>query len=437
MATWIEADWHNQADGDSPAESAQVAAKNSSLECDIDVSVTLARTNYAAGSKRLGPYVELTSEKSGLSLDDDSILDGDLDKDFPPGDSVLLIPDLLDVSLPKNTIAADPLDLSLSDEVLLHSPLLRKPLETIEEEPELEAQMELEHPPERNPEELSTHMEEEPAPLVLDALPPLKDPELSTEHGNDALRDPLEPHLQASAQSLAESAVPRPESSNLSLKDEEEATSKTAPIAVEDPAPPRPKSPYQARNRPTVSSAHTQASIVGEPTSTRAGAEKLAPPSLNRSPLGGRRKPAEAPSSRSLGSESTVVAKGQVASQFLEKIGQLRGAAVLAEGGHDTYTLADDLMSIEGAQKQPEKCKKEEFGELFNKRPANAAQSPSKSTAEAESDEEESALDFDHLPIRRRMDIWKRREHRAIRKGLIVIPKMSKQGRFPISAAGL
>lgn len=442
MATWIEADWHTQADGDSPAESAQVAAKNSDLECDIDVSVTLERTNYAAGSKRIGPYVELTSEKSGLSLDDDSILDGDLDKDFPPGDSGLLLPELLDVTLPK-TINADPLDLSLSDEVLLNSSLLRKPLETIEEEPELEAQMELEHPPERNPEELSTHMEEEPAPLVLDALPPLQDPVLSAEHENDPLRDPSEPHLQASAQTLAESAAPRPESSNLSLKDEEPAI-KAAPVVVEDVLP-RPKSPYQARNRPAVSSAQTQASIIGEPPSTRAGSDKLAPPaesrpppSTNRSPLGGRRRPSEAPSSRPQGgAEPTVVAKGQVASQFLEKIGQLRSAAVMAEGGHDTYTLTEDLMSIEGAQKQPEKCKKEEFGELFTKRPANATQSPSKSTAEADSDEEESALDFDHLPIRRRMDIWKRREHRAIRKGLIVIPKMTKQGRFPISAAGL
>ncbi|XP_077528605.1 uncharacterized protein LOC144140993 isoform X1 [Haemaphysalis longicornis] len=447
MATWIEDDWHNQADGDSPAESAQVAAKNSSLECDIDVSVTLARTNYAAASKRIGPYVELTSEKSGLSLDDDSILDGDLDKDFPPGDSGLLLPELLDVTLPK-TINADPLDLSLSDEVLLNSPLLRKPLETIEEEPELEAQMELEHPPERNPEELSTHMEDEPAPLVLDALPPLQDPELCVDPANDPLRDPSEPHLQASAQSLAESAVPpRPESSLLSLKDEEPAREAAPPPTIVQDSPPRPKSPYQARNRPTVSSVQTQATAIGEPPSTRAGAEKLAtaaaesrpPPSISRSPLGGRRRASEAPSSRPLqgGAEATVVTKGQVASQFLEKIGQLRGAAVLAEGGHDTYTLAEDLMSIEGAQKQLDKCKKEEFGELFTKRPVNTLQGPSKLTAEADSDEEESALDFDHLPIRRRMDIWKRREHRAIRKGLIVIPKMSKQGRFPISAAGL
>ncbi|KAH9360495.1 hypothetical protein HPB48_008294 [Haemaphysalis longicornis] len=315
----------------------------------------LSRAGAFAGDSR--------SARSSEDPDcDDSILDGDLDKDFPPGDSGLLLPELLDVTLPK-TINADPLDLSLSDEVLLNSPLLRKPLETIEEEPELEAQMELEHPPERNPEELSTHMEDEPAPLVLDALPPLQDPELCVDPANGTSG------LPAAASFL------------------------TGRVFF----------------LPALFLLMCEGAAVDSPSSR---------------PLQG-------------GAEATVVTKGQVASQFLEKIGQLRGAAVLAEGGHDTYTLAEDLMSIEGAQKQLDKCKKEEFGELFTKRPVNTLQGPSKLTAEADSDEEESALDFDHLPIRRRMDIWKRREHRAIRKGLIVIPKMSKQGRFPISAAGL
>ncbi|XP_050051166.1 uncharacterized protein [Dermacentor andersoni] len=449
MATWNEADWHDEAECDIAEEAARVAAQNSSLECDIDVSVTLARSNYTAAAKRSGPFADVPSEKSGLSLDEDSLLDGDLDRDFPPGDGVL-IPGLSDLSLsPKHTIAADPLDLSLSegDDTLgqQQSPS-SKPLATIPEEPELEAQLEKEHPPERNPEELSTHMEEEPAPLVLNALP-LQDPDLSTEAGNDMLPDSSEPHFRISEQSLAESAVLRPEMSDISLK-EDKATS-TADVIIED-LPARPKSPYQTRNRPQIS-AQVQLSPFPSP-------EKLAPPPAENRPVppplsqrsqqGARRKAAtalaEAPNSRAVGAEAAppvMAAKGSVANQFLEKIGQLRGPAVLSEGGHDTYTLAEDLMSIEGAQKQPDKYKKEDFGELFTKKSLNAAQlAPklqSQTETEAESEDEDTSLDFDHLPIRRRMDIWKRREDRAIRKGLILIPKVGKQGRFAISAAGL
>ncbi|XP_065304139.1 uncharacterized protein [Dermacentor albipictus] len=386
MATWNEADWHGEAECDIAEKAARVTAPNSTLECDIDVSVTLARSNYTAAAKRSGPFADVPSEKSGLSLEcvcsdtlpasEDSLLDGDLDRDFPPGDGVL-IPGLSDLSLsPKHTITADPLDLSLSegDDTLGQQSPPSKPLATIPEEPELEAQHEKEHPPERNPEELSTHMEEEPAPLVLNALP-LQDPDLSTEAGN----------------------------------------------GPEKLAPPP---PVESRPAPPP------------------------PPLSQRSQQGARRKAAtalaEAPNSRAVGAEAAppvVAAKGSVANQFLEKIGQLRGATVLSEGGHDTYTLAEDLMSIEGAQKQPDKYKKEDFGELFTKKSLNAAQlAPklqSQTETEAESEDEDTSLDFDHLPIRRRMDIWKRREDRAIRKGLILIPKVGKQGRFPISAAGL
>ncbi|XP_049273071.1 uncharacterized protein LOC119379653 [Rhipicephalus sanguineus] len=371
MATWTGDDWHGEADRDIVEEPARVAVRNSSLECDIDASVTVARSSYMAAAKRSGPLVDMPSEKSGLSLDEDSLLEGDLDKDFPRGDGAL-IPGFSDVSLPpKHTITADPLDLSLSesdDSFGQQSPVSR-PLATIPEEPELE-ELEMEHPPERNPEELSTHMEEEPAPLMLDALP-IQDHELSTEAGN-----------------VPEKLAPPP-----------------------------------AESRPV-------------------------PPSLSqRNQLGPRRKvtPVSIEVQSSVGAEFSppVMAKGSVANQFLEKIGQLRGATVLSEGGHDTCTLAEDLMSIEGSQKQPDKYKKEEFGELFTKKSVVAAQSASKSQAqsqtetEAESDDEDSSVDFDHLPIRRRMDIWKRREDRAIRKGLILIPKVGKQGRFPISAAGL
>ncbi|XP_075536445.1 uncharacterized protein LOC142571751 isoform X1 [Dermacentor variabilis] len=458
MATWNEADWHDEAECDIAEEAARVTAQNSSLECDLDVSVTLARSNYTAAAKRSGPFADVPSEKSGLSLEcvcsdtlpasEDSLLDGDLDRDFPPGDGVL-IPGLSDLSLsPKHTITADPLDLSLSegDDTLGQQSPSSKPLATIPEEPELEAQHEKEHPPERNPEELSTHMEEEPAPLVLNALP-LQDPDLSTEAGNDMLPDSSEPHFRISEQSLAESAVLRTEVSDISLK-EDKATS-TADVIIED-LPARPKSPYQTRNRPQIS-AQVQLSPFPSP-------EKLAPPPAENRPVppplsqrsqqGARRKAAtalaETPNSRAVGAEAVppvMAAKGSVANQFLEKIGQLRGAAVLSEGGHDTYTLAEDLMSIEGAQKQPDKYKKEDFGELFTKKSLNAAQlAPklqSQTETEAESEDEDTSLDFDHLPIRRRMDIWKRREDRAIRKGLILIPKVGKQGRFAISAAGL
>ncbi|XP_049514519.1 uncharacterized protein LOC119436557 isoform X4 [Dermacentor silvarum] len=372
MATWNEADWHDEADGDIAQESARVAAQNSSLECDIDVSVTVARSNYTAAAKSSGPFVDVPSEKSGLSLDEDSLLDGDLDKDFPPGDGVL-IPGLSDVSLsPKHTITADPLDM---------------------------------------------------------------------------LPDSSEPHFRISEQSLAESAVLHPEMSDISLK-EDKATSTAEVIIIED-LPVRPKSPYQTRNRPQIS-AQRQLSPFSSPEKLApppAESRPMPPPLSQRNQLGARRKAAtvsaEVPNSRSVGAEAAppVMAKGSVANQFLEKIGQLRGAAVLSEGCHDTYTLAEDLMSIEGAQNQPDKYKKEDFGELFTKKSLNAAQfAPklqSQTETEAESEDEESSLDFDHLPIRRRMDIWKRREDRAIRKGLILIPKVGKQGRFPISAAGL
>ncbi|XP_049514513.1 uncharacterized protein LOC119436557 isoform X3 [Dermacentor silvarum] len=382
MATWNEADWHDEADGDIAQESARVAAQNSSLECDIDVSVTVARSNYTAAAKSSGPFVDVPSEKSGLSLEcvcsdtlpasEDSLLDGDLDKDFPPGDGVL-IPGLSDVSLsPKHTITADPLDM---------------------------------------------------------------------------LPDSSEPHFRISEQSLAESAVLHPEMSDISLK-EDKATSTAEVIIIED-LPVRPKSPYQTRNRPQIS-AQRQLSPFSSPEKLApppAESRPMPPPLSQRNQLGARRKAAtvsaEVPNSRSVGAEAAppVMAKGSVANQFLEKIGQLRGAAVLSEGCHDTYTLAEDLMSIEGAQNQPDKYKKEDFGELFTKKSLNAAQfAPklqSQTETEAESEDEESSLDFDHLPIRRRMDIWKRREDRAIRKGLILIPKVGKQGRFPISAAGL
>ncbi|KAL1431393.1 hypothetical protein MTO96_014245 [Rhipicephalus appendiculatus] len=359
-----EDDWHSEAERDIAEEPAQVAVRNSSLECDLDVSVTVARSSYTAAAKRSGPFVDMPSEKSGLSLDEDT----------------------------------DPLDLSVSegDDSLGQLSPMSQPLAPIPEEPELEAQLEMEHPPERNPEELSTHMEEEPVPLMLDALP-IPDQELSPEAGNDLLPDSSEPKLQISEQSLAESAV-LPEISDRSTK-EDKATNTADVILIED-LPVRPRSPYQTRNRPHLS-AHTQPSP---------GLEKLPPPPAESQPV-----------PPSLSQRSQLGARPKVAPMSVEVYG---ARSCCPKGGHDTCTLTRDLMSIEGAQKQPEKCKKEEFGELFTKKSAVAggvapkSQAQSQTETEAESDDEDSMVDFDHLPIRSRMAIWKRREARAIRKGL-------------------
>lgn len=439
MAACTEDDWHSEADRDIAEELARVATRNSSLECDLDVSVTVARSSYTATAKRSGAFEDMPSEKSGLSLDEDSLLDGDPDKDFPPGDGAL-ISGFSDVSLPpKHTITADPLDLSVSegDDSLGQQSPVSQHLAPIPEEPELEALLEMEHPPERSPEELSTHMEEEPSPLILDALP-IPDQELSTEP--DLHPDSSEPKLQISEQSLAESAV-LPDISDTSKEDK--ATS-TAEVKVIEDVPVRPRSPYQTRNRPHLS-AHTQPSpvLVLEDLPPPPAESQPVPPSLSqRNQLGACRNvaplSAEVRGPRSVGAEAAppVKAKGSVAKQFLEKIGQLRGATVLSEGGHDTCTLARDLMSIEGAQKQPEKYRKEEFGELFTKKPAVTGGFAPKSQArswtetDADSDDEDSSVDFDHLPIRSRMAIWKRREARAIRRGLAhpLGPEFSSMG---------
>ncbi|KAL3178242.1 hypothetical protein MRX96_038752 [Rhipicephalus microplus] len=347
MAACTEDDWHSEADRDIAEELARVATRNSSLECDLDVSVTVARSSYTATAKRSGAFEDMPSEKSGLSLDEDSLLDGDPDKDFPPGDGAL-ISGFSDVSLPpKHTITADPLDLSVSegDDSLGQQSPVSQHLAPIPEEPELEALLEMEHPPERSPEELSTHMEEEPSPLILDALP-IPDQELSTEPGNNLHPDSSEPKLQISEQSLAESAV-LPDISDTSKEDK--ATSTAEVKVIED------CSKTCHRRQPKASQCHHRC-----PSETNW--EHAAT---------WRHLSAEVRGPRSVGAEAAppVKAKGSVAKQFLEKIGQLRGATVLSEGGHDTCTLARDLMSIEGAQKQPEKYRKEEFGELFTKKP--------------------------------------------------------------------
>ncbi|KAL1434426.1 hypothetical protein MTO96_011742 [Rhipicephalus appendiculatus] len=198
---------------------------------------------------------------------------------------------------------------------------------------------------------------------------------------------------------------------------------------------------------PSILEQHT---IQDLELSTEAGhvPENLASPPAERQPLtpplSNENQPAvdnevapkftEVQTTRSVCAEAAphVTGKGSLANQYLEKIGQLRGATVLSEGGHDTCVLAVDLTSIDGSQKQPDRCQKEEFWELCTKKSLGAArfapklQAQPRTEADAVPDGERSSEDFDDLPVRRRIDFWKRLEDSAIRQGLIVNPKMVK-----------
>ncbi|XP_037270587.2 uncharacterized protein LOC119162228 isoform X2 [Rhipicephalus microplus] len=85
-------------------------------------------------------------------------------------------------------------------------------------------------------------------------------------------------------------------------------------------------------------------------------------------------KSAEVRNACSIGAEATpqVTGKGSLANRYLEKIGQLRGATEFSQGSRETCTLAEDVMSFDGSQKQPDRNKKEEFGELCTKLPGAA-----------------------------------------------------------------
>lgn len=212
----------------------------------------------------------------------------------------------------ENTVLTKPLEINLS-----------KPLETIPEDPELEAQLQVEQENARSPEELSTHMEEEPAPLRLRSLS-LQDQEMSTE----PTQDNSETRLQQSVQSLSEAAV-KTIPSDLSAKEERSASTV---IIIEE----LPKAP-----------GHVPASGESSPTSVVLPFSKR---------IGSRKKTTET-------SRASAPLKPNRATKFLEKIH-------MAEG-HDTniFPLAEDLMSLEGVQKSGDRVKKEEFGELFTKHP--------------------------------------------------------------------
>ncbi|XP_075737600.1 uncharacterized protein LOC142777162 [Rhipicephalus microplus] len=120
--------------------------------------------------------------------------------------------------------------------------------------------------------------------------------------------------------------------------------------------------------------------------------------------------------------------KNFVANESL-KMCQSRGAIVLSEDGQDISTRADDLVSMESALMHPGNNNQAEFGEQFAKKLASEAPSTSKSPTQSEevdSTDEDSVVDMDPLPIRSRFDLWKKREKRAIRKGMIVNPNVTK-----------
>ncbi|XP_042148714.1 uncharacterized protein LOC8053873 [Ixodes scapularis] len=390
MATWTMPGWTSEVNDECALVANQVADQNSCPTCDFSVSVKMARTNHA-GSDRLPCLGELTSEKSYPSLDEDSILDAEPDNSYTPG---ALIPGISEVDLPKQTITADPLDLSLTDGDEPEPVQLSKPLETIPEDPDLEAQS-AEHDKERDPEELSTHMEDEPAPLVFASLP-FQDRELPVEPTLEA----SEPRLQPLTQTVSESAV-RAATSDTSVK-ADKSTSTVDMVIVDEP----PKSdlpPVEGKSSGVVIPFGFQ----------RVGARSKTTEARMSSPERGRR-----------------------VTKFLEKFHMAEGGGqdrkALAQDTMLSFPLPEDIMSLEGVTKSGDKVKTEKFGELFTKH-ANISCDHNLRTME-DHEEDEVCQDYDHLPIRTRMDIWKKREHRAIQQGLILIPKLVKQGRFPISA---
>ncbi|KAL3218523.1 hypothetical protein MRX96_031517 [Rhipicephalus microplus] len=124
----------------------------------------------------------------------------------------------------------------------------------------------------------------------------------------------------------------------------------------------------------------------------------------------------------------SAVTKDFVANESLE-MGKSRGAIVLSEDSQDVSTRANDLMSMESALMHPGNYHQAEFGEQFAKKLTFEAPSTSKSptrSEEVDSADEDSVVDMNPLPIRSRLDLWKKREKRAIRKGMIVNPYVTK-----------
>ncbi|EEC07586.1 carboxypeptidase, putative, partial [Ixodes scapularis] len=316
MATWTMPGWTSEVNDECALVANQVADQNSCPTCDFSVSVKMARTNHA-GSDRLPFLGELTSEKSYPSLDEDSILDAEPDNSYTPG---ALIPGISEVDLPKQTITADPLDLSLTDGDEPEPMQLSKPLETIPEDPDLEAQS-AEHDKERDPEELSTHMEDEPAPLVFASLP-FQDRELPVEPTLEA----SEPRLQPLTQTVSESAV-RAATSDTSVK-ADKSTSTVDMVIVDEP----PKSdlpPVEGKSSGVVIPFGFQ----------RVGARSKTTEARMSSPERGRR-----------------------VTKFLEKFHMAEGGGqdrkALAQDTMLSFPLPEDIMSLEGVTKSGDKWKR-------------------------------------------------------------------------------
>ncbi|XP_075740300.1 uncharacterized protein LOC142786478 [Rhipicephalus microplus] len=361
VASCTDNDLHSEEECDSDEECVGDANLNSSLECHLP-NGSVARSGSASSTP--SDLFGASSEKTALSPDKESLTDNQCD--FQPGDD-MPIPRLS----PVLKITTDPLvaDISCLEDDEGQSPFQKYLTEipetelspfflympTIPEEPDLEAQMAIEHLTECCHEQLSVLTEEELVPLNLDVLFS-EDREVTTD-----------------AEKGAEKVVPSsPFESRPVLSQEglQEARPKVAPLSTE------------------VERARSMSAAV----------------------------------------VPSAVTKDFVANESLE-MGKSRGAIVLSEDSQDVSTRANDLMSMESALMHPGNYHQAEFGEQFAKKLTFEAPSTSKSptrSEEVDSADEDSVVDMNPLPIRSRLDLWKKREKRAIRKGMIVNPYVTK-----------
>ncbi|XP_064458011.1 uncharacterized protein LOC135368562 [Ornithodoros turicata] len=423
MATWSISEWsHDSEEVEVQTEPEFLDNVNSAVMCDLSVQVKLARSNYT-GSSRLAPFMEMTPVKSPMTMEEELYGSG-----RPENLSSSPFMRSSDVDLPKQTIVADPLDLSVSENEFEHEEANSQPLETIPEDPEMEDRLGMEQDLEQ-PEESSSHMEDEPVPLppAEDAQLDELDDVLSMEQVADveAPSPLMEPEVEVSNQEAVESALPMEgfDFEKDAAKDLSDKRTSTEGLANEE-----------VKHTPPVPEMRTSVSSMIPPVVRRSGArKKTTATSEFVAPLVQARAPWAAD-----------LPRRNRAALFLER-------QHMAEGGYEVHAAhvavphPQDLMSLEGVAKGGDEYKKEEFGELFSKHtqsdildevttPLVTKASRVPCVNSVEDADEDVVFDFDHLPIRQRMDIWKKREHKAIRQGLILIPKLSKQGRFPISA---
>ncbi|XP_075732711.1 uncharacterized protein LOC142775246 [Rhipicephalus microplus] len=174
MDSCTDNDLHSEEECESDEECVEDTNLNSSLECHLP-SGSAARSGSASSTP--SDLFGASSEKTGLSPDKESLNDDQCD--FKLGDD-MPIPRLS----PELEITTDSLDVSCSEDdegqLPFHKYLMEIPerelspfflyMPTIPEEPELEAQMAIEHLTECCHEELSVLTEEELVALNLDVL---------------------------------------------------------------------------------------------------------------------------------------------------------------------------------------------------------------------------------------------------------------------------